>query len=44
MSERIPKEKVWNHAIKLKKGFVMRKRKVYLLLRKERGKVHNVMI
>ena len=32
-------KKVWDYAIELKKGFVLRK-KVYLLLREERGKVH----
>jgi len=31
--------KLWNHAIDMKKGFVLRKRKVYLLSRKEREEV-----
>ena len=31
--------KIWNHVIDMKKGFVPRKRKVYLLLREERGEV-----
>jgi len=34
-SERIPVQKAWDHAIKLKKGFVSKKRKVYSLSRKE---------
>jgi len=32
-------KKLWDFAIEVKKGFVLRKRKVYLLLRKERGEV-----
>ena len=36
----MPTRKLWNHAIKMKEGFVLRKRKVYLLLREERGEVH----
>ena len=39
MSERIPMKKVWDYAIEVKKIFVLRKRKVYSLLRKERGEV-----
>ena len=31
--------KVWNHAIDVKKGFVPRKGKVYLLSREEREEV-----
>ena len=31
--------KVWDHVIEVKKGFVPRKEKVYLLLRKEREEV-----
>ena len=38
-SERIPTRKVWNHAIEVKEGFMPRKRKVYLLSRKEREEV-----
>ena len=38
-SERIPIRKIWDHAIDMKKGFVPRKRKVYLLSRKEREEV-----
>jgi len=35
----MPIRKVWDHAIDVKKGFVLRKGKVYLLLREEREKV-----
>ena len=38
--ERMPTRKIWDHAIDMKKGFVLRKGKVYLLLREEREKVH----
>jgi len=38
-SERIPTKKVWDHVIKIKKGFVLRKEKVYPLSRGEREKV-----
>jgi len=38
-SERMPVRKVWDHAIELKEGFTPRKRKVYLLSRKERKEV-----
>ena len=31
--------KVWNHAIDVKKGFVLRKGKVYLLSREKREEV-----
>jgi len=37
--ERMPVRKAWDHAIKLKKGFVPKKRKVYSLLREEKEKV-----
>ena len=33
-------KKLWNHAIKVKKEFVPRKRKVYPLSRKEREEMH----
>jgi len=33
-------KKVWNHAIEVKEGFVPRKGKIYLLLRKEREKIY----
>jgi len=32
--------KIWDHAIEVKKGFVPRKGKVYLLSREEREEVH----
>jgi len=38
-SERMPMRKVWDHAIDVKKGFVPRKGKVYLLSREEREEV-----
>ena len=36
----MPTQRIWNHAIDMKKGFVLRKRKVYLLSRGEREEVH----
>ena len=39
MSKRIPMKKVWDYAIEVKKRFLLRKGKIYLLLRKERGEV-----
>ena len=38
-SERIPMRKTWDYTIDLKKGFVPRKRKIYLLSRIEREEV-----
>ncbi len=38
-SERMPTRKVWNHAIDVKEGFVLRKGKVYPLSREEREEV-----
>ena len=35
----MPTRKVWDHAIDMKKGFVPRKGKVYLLSREEREEV-----
>ena len=35
-NKRIPTRKIWDHVIELKKEFVPKKRKVYLLLRRER--------
>ena len=32
-------KKMWDHAIDVKEGFVLRKKKVYLLSREERGDV-----
>ena len=37
--ERMPTRKVWDHAIDVKEGFVLRKRKVYPLSREEREDV-----
>ena len=39
-SEQMPTKKLWNHMINTKKGFVLRKEKVYLLSREEREEVH----
>jgi len=36
-------KKVWNHTIEMKKMFVPRKEKTYLLLRKERGEIYEFM-
>jgi len=33
-------KKLWDHIINIKKGFVLRKRKVYPLLREEREEVY----
>ena len=38
-SERMPTRKVWDHAIDVKEGFVLRKGKMYPLSRKEREEV-----
>ena len=38
-SERMPVRKVWDHVIDIKEGFVLRKGKVYPLLREEREEV-----
>jgi len=37
----MPTRKVWDHAIDVKKGFVLRKGKVYPLSREEREEVRN---
>ena len=37
--ERIPVQKTWDHTIELKEGFVLKKEKVYFLLREEREEV-----
>ena len=39
-SKQMPTRKLWNHAINTKEEFVLRKRKVYLLLREEREEVY----
>ena len=38
-SERMPMRKLWDHVIDVKKGFVPRKGKIYLLSREEREEV-----
>jgi len=38
-SKWMPIRKLWNHTIEIKKGFVLRKGKVYLLLREEKEEV-----
>jgi len=35
----MPTRKVWDYAIEVKKGFVLRKEKVYLLSREEKEEV-----
>ena len=37
--KRMPTQKIWNHAIDTKEGFVLRKGKMYLLSRDEREEV-----
>jgi len=37
--ERMPTQKIWNHVIDMKKGFMLKKGKVYPLLRVEREEV-----
>jgi len=39
-SGQMPTRKLWDHIIDTKKGFVLRKGKLYLLLRKEREEMH----
>ena len=39
-SERMPTQKIWDHTIDIKEGFVPRKGKVYPLSREEREEVH----
>jgi len=38
-SERIPTRKPWDYMIKLKKGFMLRKEKLYLLSREKKEKI-----
>ena len=33
-------KKLWDHMVEVKEGFVLRKEKVYLLLREERKEVY----
>ena len=43
-SERMPIRKVWDHTIEIKERFVLRKEKVYLLLREKRKKVYKFIL
>jgi len=36
----MPTKKIWDHTIDMKEGFVLRKGKMYLLSREEKGEVH----
>jgi len=36
----MPTRKLWDHTIDIKEGFILRKRKVYLLSREERKDMH----
>ena len=36
----MPTKRLWDHVIDMKEEFVLRKRKVYLLLREKREEVH----
>jgi len=36
----MPTRKLWNYIIELKKGFVLRKKKVYSLSREKREEIH----
>jgi len=36
----MPTRKLWNHVIKTKKRFVLKKRRVYLLSREEKGEIY----
>ena len=38
-SEKMPMRKVWNHAIDLRKGFVLKREKIYLLSRVKKEEV-----
>ena len=40
----MPTRKLWDHAIDMKKGFVPRKGKMYLLSREEREEVHKFIV
>ena len=41
--ERMPMRKTWDHVIDLRKGFVLKKRKIYLLSRIEREEIQKVL-
>ena len=42
-SERMPTQKIWNHTIDLKEGFMPKKGKMHLLSREEREEVREFM-
>ena len=42
-SERMPTRKLWDYAIDMKEGFILRKGKVYLLSREEREEVREIV-
>ena len=42
-SERMPTRKLWDYAINMKEGFILRKGKVYLLSREEREEVREIV-
>jgi len=44
IGEWIPTRKLWDHAINMKKRFVLEKENVYLLLREEREEVHKFIL
>ena len=41
--KRIPVRKPWNHAINLKKDFIPKKERTYLILREKKEKVRELM-
>ena len=40
----MPTRKLWDHIINIKEGFVLRKGKMYLLLREEQEEVHEFIM
>ena len=40
----MPTRKLWDHAIDIKEGFMLRKGKVYLLSREKRKEVHEFIL
>ena len=42
-SEKIPTQKIWDHTIDMKEEFMLRKRKIYLLSRKEREEAQELI-
>ena len=40
----MPIRKIWDHAINIKKGFMLKKEKVYLLSREKREEVHEFIL